>query len=295
MFDVNKPETLEQLTKWWDEFCARAPVDEEDMERFCCVVVGNKIDISVENGSADGGPRVTETEALQFLERLVLAAPSSEEDIPPITVQSPGELVVPQHIYPNAYHNGNRHLSSNMEPHSSHIYSNTMSSTKSGFSRYFTPSSSFFDTFESALSSPRVSSTALHEEYSNQRRRRRGSDVSASSRSTDTVTPSLFVRENMERRARTSIDYDDHLKTSTRSLPFYRGPALFFTSAKTGEGASDVFEYIAHRVTRMSEYEEQNEARRLHMCESSTADTIYLQSSGLGKNSSIYKRNCCST
>ncbi|KAF8697730.1 hypothetical protein AX14_001265 [Amanita brunnescens Koide BX004] len=170
-----------------------------------------------------------------------------------------------------------------------------MSSTKSGISRYFTPPSSSFGAFESALSSPCVSSTALHEEYPDQRRRRRGSNVSASSRSTDTVTPSLFIRENVESRARTSIDYDNHLNTSTRSLPFYRGPALFFTSAKTGEGANGVFEYIAHRVTRMSEYEEQNEARRLHVREGSTADTIYLQSSSLGKNSGIYKRNCCST
>ena len=315
MFDVNRPDTLEQLTKWWDEFCTHAPLDEEDMESFCCVVVGNKIDINVESGSMEGGARVTELETLQFLERLVPITAGSEEDIPPITVRSPGELVVPQHIYPNGngYHDGNKHLSSNKEPYSSsHFYSNTMSSTQSGISRYFTPSSSFFDAFESALSSPRVSSTALHEEHSDPRRRRRGSDVTASSRSTDTVTPSLFAGKNMEScttdTARTTITVpdddmdpfisadDNHLPISsstswTQILPPYRGPAFFFTSAKTGEGVSDIFEYIAHRVIHMSEYEERTQARRLHMGK----DTVYLQSSGLGNNSSSYKRNCCST
>ena len=305
MFDVNRPDTLEQLTKWWDEFCAHAPVDEEDMENFCCVVVGNKIDINVESGSEDSAARVTELETLQLLERLVPTTAGSEENIPPITVQSPGELVVPQHIYPNGngYHDRNKHLSSLKEPY---FYSNTMSSTTSGISRYFTPSSSFFDTFESALSSPRVSSTALHEDHSDPRRRRRGSDVTASSRSTVTITPSLFTNKNTEicttDTARTTITVPDddidpfisaddhHLATS--SLPPYRGPALFFTSAKTGEGVSDIFEYIAHRVIHMSEYEERTEARRLHMRKA--ADTVYLPSSGLGNIPSIYNRNCCS-
>jgi hypothetical protein len=34
------------------------------------------------------------------------------------------------------------------------------------------------------------------------------------------------------------------------------GPKLFFTSAKTGEGVNDVFEYIARRVVMRWEYEE---------------------------------------
>lgn len=72
---------------------------EEDMESFCCVVVGNRIDINVESGSEDSGARVMELETLQFLERLVPTTAGSEEDIPPITIQSPGELVVPHHIY----------------------------------------------------------------------------------------------------------------------------------------------------------------------------------------------------
>ncbi|TFK64461.1 hypothetical protein BDN72DRAFT_742775, partial [Pluteus cervinus] len=45
VFDVNTPETLESLTKWWAEFCQNAPLPEEDVEDFCCVVVGNKTDL----------------------------------------------------------------------------------------------------------------------------------------------------------------------------------------------------------------------------------------------------------
>jgi len=42
------------------------------------------------------------------------------------------------------------------------------------------------------------------------------------------------------------------------------GPALFFTSAKTGEGLAEVFEYIGARVTKQWEWEES----QLHMLDS---------------------------
>jgi Ras-related protein Rab-7A len=68
MFDVNEPDTLEALTKWWDEFRESAPLADEDMEDYCCVVVGNKIDMV---GSGNGNGPVTEAEALRFLDVLV--------------------------------------------------------------------------------------------------------------------------------------------------------------------------------------------------------------------------------
>ncbi|KAI0314547.1 P-loop containing nucleoside triphosphate hydrolase protein, partial [Amylostereum chailletii] len=58
MFDVNRPDTLHALERWWAEFCERAPVADEDMEDYCCVVVGNKIDAAPESG-----PAVSETDA----------------------------------------------------------------------------------------------------------------------------------------------------------------------------------------------------------------------------------------
>ncbi|KAG2339947.1 hypothetical protein BDR05DRAFT_840082, partial [Suillus weaverae] len=44
MFDVSAPETMHALTKWWEEFKHRAPVSDEEVNNFCCVVVGNKMD-----------------------------------------------------------------------------------------------------------------------------------------------------------------------------------------------------------------------------------------------------------
>ncbi|KAF8995895.1 P-loop containing nucleoside triphosphate hydrolase protein, partial [Cyathus striatus] len=44
MFDVNSPETLESLRKWWNDFKDQAPLRDEDIPEFCCVVVGNKVD-----------------------------------------------------------------------------------------------------------------------------------------------------------------------------------------------------------------------------------------------------------
>ena len=45
MYDVSSPKSLQSLRKWWDEFRDRAPVREGEEEEFCCVVVGNKIDV----------------------------------------------------------------------------------------------------------------------------------------------------------------------------------------------------------------------------------------------------------
>lgn len=72
MFDVNRPETLQGLHKWWGEFKARAPVADEDAEDFCVVVVGNKIDLVESTQTNGAGPsRVTESDAERFLEELI--------------------------------------------------------------------------------------------------------------------------------------------------------------------------------------------------------------------------------
>ena len=42
MFDVNQPQTLDALTKWWDDFRDKAPVPDDRADEFCVVVVGNK-------------------------------------------------------------------------------------------------------------------------------------------------------------------------------------------------------------------------------------------------------------
>ncbi|KAG2031867.1 small GTPase superfamily [Suillus americanus] len=44
MFDLSAPETMHALTKWWEEFKHRVPVSDEEVDNFCCVVVGNRMD-----------------------------------------------------------------------------------------------------------------------------------------------------------------------------------------------------------------------------------------------------------
>jgi Ras-related protein Rab-7A len=46
MYDVSSPTSLHSLLKWWNEFRETAPVREGDEEDFCCVVVGNKVDVA---------------------------------------------------------------------------------------------------------------------------------------------------------------------------------------------------------------------------------------------------------
>ncbi|KAF5356371.1 hypothetical protein D9758_009470 [Tetrapyrgos nigripes] len=87
MFDVNSHETMEALTKWWDQFKNHAPLSDDEMGDFCCVVVGNKLDLlqkdghnHVGNGSAirlaghlNGTKKkaVSREEAESFLKELV--------------------------------------------------------------------------------------------------------------------------------------------------------------------------------------------------------------------------------
>ncbi|KAF8625139.1 hypothetical protein AX17_006917 [Amanita inopinata Kibby_2008] len=358
MFDVNTPETMEALVKWWDEFCLRAPLAEEDVEDFCCVLVGNKIDID-----DDDGARVTELEALQFMKRLVPIAPLTPSDVgscqddshkadsrdknedgllPTMDNRSPldgPESELGDTIYANGLGQRSNNIditpfpAKNMRKHehilskfrSSHSDVGTATSRSSGISKYYTPVSSLFDEFASALSSPAASNSDLGPPP----RLRRSSNDSESSSSGATVTPSLFARENMGTcRTGTTITIPDDggdisirvdtsrvedpdsapvpfsantiTPDSSRSLampshPPYRGPKLLFTSAQTGEGVSEVFEYIGERVSRVWDYEERLEARRLHMREASAADTIRLRSGQGGEEGGcLAKWTCCS-
>ena len=68
MFDVNTPDSMFSLKKWWDQFCDRAPVADEDISDYCCVVVGNKIDTILDGRGFD---LVSKSDALAFLDELV--------------------------------------------------------------------------------------------------------------------------------------------------------------------------------------------------------------------------------
>ncbi|KAG8943825.1 hypothetical protein FRC03_002310 [Tulasnella sp. 419] len=70
VFDVNKPETLIGLRRWWDEFRDRVPIADGDEAKYCVVVVGNKCDLFPSSRRASketAGP----TAATTFLKNLI--------------------------------------------------------------------------------------------------------------------------------------------------------------------------------------------------------------------------------
>jgi len=177
---------------------------------------------------------------------------------------------------------------------SSRFRQGTMTTSHTNVTIYHTPSSSLFDVYQSARASPEPSSY-----YASYRGRsvsssptrvprRMPSSSSTSSGSVLTLTPSLFAR-GMNRTAITTPP------TPPPDSPVpspERGPKLFFTSAKTGEGVSDVFEYIAQRVVRRWAHEEAMEARQGDV---SPSETVRLGLEGTGTPRGRPQGSCCST
>ncbi|KAG6846514.1 hypothetical protein H0H93_013469 [Arthromyces matolae] len=183
----------------------------------------------------------------------------------------------------------------------SRFYTGTMTTSHTTLTVYHTPSSSLFDIFQSARSSPEPwSSPPLSPSSSLQisnspfasHRGRRSSTQSTSTTGTTssssgvTITPSLFAREQSSTTPATTVMADpsvapvdfeqDPFTFAVFPPPPPRGPKLFFTSAKTGEGVPDIFEYIARRVVRRWEYEERLELRRLHYREPTDENLVDL-------------------
>lgn len=338
MFDVNQPQTMEGLTKWWQEFRDRAPLADEDVHDYCCVVVGNKMDL-VDSGSRIGKGRVTEEEATQFLEQLIpplsrppspiypLPAEALPEDAdesddddplassqltvrppivePPTDDDSPSHspsssqmrsdsiaiVKAPDHSLRTSSYSPKHRLSKSRSRSSSRYYSGTMTTTHTTLTIYHTPSSSFFDSYLSARSSPEPFSSSSVSSASDSplaasarpRRLTTVSNGSASSGSGATITPSIFARDQ-DAHSTAGTTPETNASPQPNGAPALppppdHGAKLFFTSAMTGEGVSDVFEYIARRVITRWEYQERVEARKMHIREASAADTIRL---GLG-------------
>ncbi|EEB91707.1 hypothetical protein MPER_09896 [Moniliophthora perniciosa FA553] len=95
MFDVNDEKTMGALEKWWDDFKDKAPLREEDMEEYCCVVVGNKMDLAPSAVSSTRSP-ISRLEAESFLNQLV--PPTSQPSSPSTTdPMAPKDTVHPSH------------------------------------------------------------------------------------------------------------------------------------------------------------------------------------------------------
>ena len=284
---------------------------DEDINDYCCVVVGNKIDTIV---SGENPGLVTKSDALAFLDELLppshvstsLTFHESSSPSPSSQVQIHSNSV---DIHPP------NHISHRLSPSfkltpshshlSPHLYTGTMTSTSTTFTVYHTPSSSFY---HSARSSPEPSSLSEPSSSFRQRKRLSRSSTSTGSGSEATITPNIYAHEN---GSLSNTDTSDNLVTTitTSSSPSHprpvlppleRGPKLFFTSAKTGEGVADVFEYIAYRVSRKWEHEERMEARQTHH-DPITAETIHLGlDNGIAGSDLVVRHgrgrwgNCCS-
>ena len=329
MFDVNAPETMHALTKWWADFCARAPLADADAQDYCVVVVGNKIDMV---GRSAGTGLVSASEALEFLDELVpsppaidVLPPSASDGSPELPYHMPtasSSIAIPQpgqSGYAFPARGAGTPPQTSLKPRrgtatasvrarsrsSSRFYAGTMTTTHTTLTVYHTPSSSLFDVFHSARASPEPSIAASLPRSTSepqvtpprQRTLTMLSTGSTSSGSAPTITPSLVARERELAAATPTserpLSMDLSAATDAPPLPPERGPRLFFTSAKTGEGVADVFEYIARRVVQKWAYDEWLDARTTHDRETSgTASTIRLESGVRGK---VKLSNCCSS
>ncbi|OJA15360.1 hypothetical protein AZE42_09047 [Rhizopogon vesiculosus] len=289
MFDVSAPQTMHALTKWWTEFKQRAPVSDEEINSFCCVVVGNKMDL------VQPGMGVTIEEAENFVQDLVPLSPpeppqTEEPALTEIAVEDPvtgdAEVITDEHdepdndpslLAPSARIDIQNGPSQSRSPSvTRHASASIYGTFRSGLTSFHTPSSSLSDIYASARSSPLPGSR--HESPARVRKMSSITSTTTSSSSALTITPSLFTRGQ---RATTPPTPPDAPGTPGSYLPHPPdlGAKLFFTSAKTGLGVGEVFEYIALRVLRKLEYEEAVEARTLHM-DASDGDTVRM---GLGQ------------
>ena len=132
----------------------------------------------------------------------------------------------------------------------------TVSSTNTGFTSFqsfHTPASSISDGYEpyhSTQSSP-VSHSRSPSSSPSLHNHRSYHSLSASKLSASTVSMSIAPTITPAR-------YADNLRTLSQRKPSrpLRGPKVFFTSAKTGAGVSEVFGYVARRVVMRWEWEE---------------------------------------
>jgi Ras-related protein Rab-7A len=166
----------------------------------------------------------------------------------------------------------------------------TVSSTHTGFTSFqsfHTPSSSISDGYEpyhSAQSSPLShsrspsSSRSLHNHRSYH-------SLSASTISTSTVSTSIAPTITPAR-------YANNLHTLSQTKPSrpLRGPKVFFTSAKTGAGVSEVFGYVASRVVMRWEWEETHASGPFV----GNGSTVHLADSMTGRKKAFLP-GCCSS
>ncbi|KAJ4469202.1 hypothetical protein J3R30DRAFT_3713853 [Lentinula aciculospora] len=173
VFDVNAPDTLQALIKWWEQFKVHAPLEDDELGSFCCVVVGNKVDLSERRAS-----RVSFEQAGVFMDTLVPPElyrdeeeeDSEEEEDDPLSASqmtaTPTRPIVEQihqpfslSPLPSTFQSRSKSPSKSIDPGllTRSLYA---SSSTSGLSIYHTPSSSVYGRSDSARSSPDLLTTS---------------------------------------------------------------------------------------------------------------------------------------
>ena len=215
------------------------------------------------------------------------AVPDVDGDLEVDTDSSVPTIIIPPRTA--SIEVGARHHKRSSKSHSrnsqfSHALHGTVSSTHTGFTSFHTPASSFSDgheLYESAISSPLSRSGSpsysplLHARRSHPSRSLSSSKISIST--APTITQARYATA----------------QALARTMPPRppRGPKLFFTSAKTGAGVSDVFAYIARRVVMGWEWEEAQAELPTGIGNRSTVD---LDEAVIGRKKA-FKPTCCSS
>ena len=107
--------------------------------------------------------------------------------------------------------------------------------------------------------------------------------------------PSLFVRgHGAATTATTPESGSPPTAMGMRPTP-ERFPRLFFTSAKTGEGVREVFEYVARRAVVRQEYEDALEARTMHVQEAGARNSVLHLSGAPADRRASWTGSCCGT
>ncbi|KAI0757779.1 hypothetical protein C8Q80DRAFT_1059216, partial [Daedaleopsis nitida] len=114
--------------------------------------------------------------------------------------------------------------------------------------------------------------------------------------SAPTITPSLFIRGQATTTATTPESGSPPSNGYGPPAPPERYPKLFFTSAKTGDGVKEIFEYVARRVVVRQEYEEALEARTMHVQEAGQRASVLLSTpASVGRRWGTTGNSCCSS
>lgn len=162
VFDVNKPETLQDLSRWWDEFRVKVPIADGEEHNFCAVVVGNKMDMAPMTRRA-GKEVVGPKAAVAFLSKTIpvpgredtaddqqdttetTEQPASSVAAPPVKSSS---LTATRPQLPISQPSTSSSATATPRAEASKSPATkfgTMTSTRTGISIYHTPSSSLFE------------------------------------------------------------------------------------------------------------------------------------------------------